>query len=83
LPGNQPPYGLTFGVGVHTCLGRTLAAGDVSKSGTDPAHHQYGTVTRLAAALWAHNARPDPDHPPQRDGRTARESWTSYRVLVG
>ena len=83
LPANQAPYGLTFGVGVHTCLGRTLAAGDVARAGADPKQHLHGTVTQLAAALLAHGARPDPNRPAQRDGHTARESWTRYDVLIG
>jgi len=83
LPGNQPPYGLTFGVGVHTCLGRNLAAGDVAKAGTDPATHQYGTVTLLAIALLAHRVRPDPANPPLREVHVAREAWASYPVLLG
>jgi cytochrome P450 len=83
LPANQPPYGLTFGVGVHTCLGRNLAAGEVAKPGTNPAAHQYGTVTLLALALIKHNARPDPQNPPRRDEQIAREAWASYPVLLG
>jgi cytochrome P450 len=83
LPPTQPPYGLTFGVGVHTCLGRNLAAGDVAKEGTDPAKHQYGTVTLLALSLIAHGARPDPNDPPRRDEKIAREAWAAYPVLLG
>jgi len=82
LPGNQPPYGLTFGVGVHTCLGRNLAAGDVARSNTDPLTHQYGTVTLLARALLQKNARPDPNHPPSREVAVAREAWAKYPVLI-
>jgi cytochrome P450 len=83
LPATQPPYGLTFGVGIHTCLGRNLAAGDVPKAGTDPTKHQYGTVTLIARALLDHGARPDPERPPQRDVQIAREVWTTYPILVG
>jgi cytochrome P450 len=82
LPPTQPPYGLTFGVGMHTCLGRELAAGVVPKVGADPSNHQYGTVTALARALLAAGARPDPTNPPQRDARIAREAWARYPVLL-
>jgi hypothetical protein len=68
---------------VHTCLGRNLAAGDVAKAGTDPATHQYGTVTLLAIALLAHRVRPDPANPPLREVHVAREAWASYPVLLG
>ncbi|NJO12364.1 MAG: cytochrome P450 [Gammaproteobacteria bacterium] len=83
LPANQPPYGLTFGVGIHTCLGRNLAAGEVAKANTDPTTHQYGTVALLTLALIRHHVRPDPANPPQRDTAIAREAWTSYPVLLG
>lgn len=82
LPATLPPYGITFGVGIHTCLGRNLAAGDVAKPGTDPATHQYGTITLIARALIAHNCRPDPANPPQREANVAREAWATYPVLL-
>jgi cytochrome P450 len=83
LPGVLPPYGITFGVGIHTCLGRNLAAGDVAKPSTDPATHQYGTITLIARALIAHNVRPDPANAPKREANIAREAWASYPVLLG
>jgi cytochrome P450 len=83
LPPTQPPYGLTFGVGIHTCLGRDLAAGVVPRPGTDPASHAYGTVTLIARALLDRGARPDPDRPPKRDVQIAREVWTTYPILLG
>lgn len=83
LPPNLPPYGVTFGVGIHTCLGRNLAAGDVARPGTDPAAHQYGTITLIARALIANHARPDPANPPQREPNIAREAWAVYPVLLG
>lgn len=82
LPPTLPPYGITFGVGIHTCLGRNLAAGDVAKAGTDPATHQFGTITLIARALLAHNCRPDPAQPPQREANVAREAWATYPVLL-
>ncbi len=75
------PYGLTFGVGVHSCLGKNLAAGDIPKANTDPAHHQYGTVTLLARELLAHGAQPDPSQAPQQDLSTERETWLRYPIL--
>jgi cytochrome P450 len=83
LPGTQPPYGVTFGVGIHTCLGRNLAAGDVARPGANPETHQYGTITLLARALIAQDARPDPANPPRREANVAREAWASYPVLLG
>lgn len=75
------PYGITFGVGLHTCLGKNLAAGDLPNANTDPQTHQLGTVTLLARALLAHGARPDPSHKPQQDPSTERETWLSYPIV--
>jgi len=82
LPPIQPPYGLTFGVGIHTCLGRDLAAGVVAKPGADPATHPFGTVTALALALIAANVRPDPERKAEKDPRIARETFAVYPVLL-
>jgi cytochrome P450 len=77
-----PPYALTFGVGVHTCFGRDLAGGALPTEDTDPATHHYGTLTSLLRSLFAHDARPDPDNPPQRDAGTERANWARYPILL-
>jgi cytochrome P450 len=77
------PYGLTFGVGVHSCLGKNLAAGELQKAGTDAATHQYGTVTKLAGELLNRGAAPDPSRPAQQDLTTERETWISYPIVFG
>ncbi len=77
-----PPYGLTFGVGVHTCFGRDLAGGTVPQADADPQTHHYGTLTSLLRNLLAHNLRPDPDHAPTIDSDTERKNWRSYPVRV-
>lgn len=77
------PYGLSFGLGMHACIGRTLAAGVVPKPGSDPLSHHYGTITQIARALLNHGASPDPDHPPEMDKTTERPNWGFYPVLVG
>jgi len=77
------PYGLTFGVGVHSCLGKNLAAGDLPKASTDASKHQYGTVTLLARELLKQGAKPDPSTPPQQDLTTERETWTRYPIVFG
>jgi cytochrome P450 len=75
------PYGLTFGVGVHSCLGKGLAAGDLPKPSSDASKHQYGTVTLLARELLKLGAEPDPATPPQQDLTTERETWTRYPIV--
>lgn len=82
VPRTQNPYGLSFGLGMHSCIGRNLAAGVVPKGEVDPATHQFGTVTLIVRRLLDHNARPDPADPASRDQRTARIMWGRYPLLL-
>ncbi len=77
----HPPFGHTFGTGVHTCLGRDLDGGVVPRPGADPAAHQYGTITLFLRDLFARGARQDPDDPPRAATHTARPNWGYYPIL--
>lgn len=79
-PGNEP-FGLTFGTGVHTCLGRDLDGGLVPRGEVDAATHSLGIVTMLVKALLEAGARPDPDRPAEMATYTARPNWGSYPVI--
>lgn len=81
LPKNVWAYGLSFGLGMHACLGRNLAAGVDPKPDTDPDTHHYGTVTLICHALLRYGARPDPDNPPKMDEKTARPNWGLYPII--
>ena len=81
IPEGREPYGLTFGVGVHTCLGRDLDGGMAQKGDIDAEAHQYGVITRLVVALLAAGARLDPANPPVEDRATERKNWGTYPVL--
>ena len=73
--------GLTFGYGMHACMGRDLDGGMVALPGTVVEEHQYGIVTLFARTLLAHGARNDPDDPPRADPNTVRANWGRYPVL--
>ena len=75
------PYGHTFGMGVHTCLGRDLDGGVVPRGDVDPETHQYGTVTLFLRDLFGRGARPDPDDPAEAASHTARANWGRYPVV--
>ena len=75
------PFGLTFGTGVHACLGRDLDAGIVPRRDAEPATHQYGTVALIVRALLAHGAHRDPAHPPSAATHTDRPNWGTYPIL--
>jgi cytochrome P450 len=80
-PVGQMPFGLTFGSGIHACLGRDLDGGVVPKAGTTPDTHQYGIVTLFARWLLAEGARPDPADAPTRAVHTERVNWGRYPMI--
>ena len=82
VPRGIAPYGLSFGMGMHSCIGLNLAAGVLGRAGTTPADHQYGTVTLIAQALLAHRARPDPNDPGVVDRSTIRNNWLKYPMRL-
>lgn len=81
IPRGREPYGLTFGVGIHTCLGRDLDGGVIPRPDSDPATHQYGIVTLLVRAFLENGARQDPDNPATIDTKTERGTWGVYPTL--
>ena len=80
IPAGIFPYGMTFGTGVHACLGRDLDGGVIAREGIDPHTHQYGLVTLLVSALIRAGARPVPSDPPTTDPDTVRQNWGRYPV---
>lgn len=81
LPAGTMPFGMTFGTGVHSCLGRDLDGGVLQRADTDPATHQYGIVALLVRTVLDQGARPDPDDPPVRAEHTERPNWGRYPVI--
>jgi cytochrome P450 len=81
------PWGLSFGHGVHACLGQELAGGlecpahVALGSDTDPGDHLHGSIAVMAHAILAAGARRDPADPPRRDESTTRQVWGRYVVV--
>jgi cytochrome P450 len=85
LPASVPRWGLSFGAGAHQCPGRSVAGGFPVPSdlGTDD-EHLFGLVALMIQAVAARGVLADPDHPPERDLRTARDTrWLHYPVRFG
>jgi cytochrome P450 len=76
--------GITFGIGMHACLGKNLAAGSLPAPGksVDPASHQFGTVAWIAHALLREGVTGLPGAEPQLDQAIARETWLTYPVRM-
>lgn len=75
----SPRWGLSFGHGAHSCLGRELAGG-TEPDGSDELHLS-GTVSLMAQAILAAGARSDPLDPPSLDPNTTRVVWGRYPVI--
>jgi cytochrome P450 len=75
-------YGLSFGTGIHACIGRTLAAGVPLRANMPAKDVQYGTVHLIVRTLLDHDARPDPADPGVLDTSTTRTFWARYPVLL-
>ena len=81
LPSGVPPYGLSFGKGMHACIGINLAAGILPKEDSDPATHQFGIITLTAKKLLEYGVAPDKNSPGIVDTSTVRNNWSSYPIL--
>ena len=79
LPPGVAPWGLSFGLGMHACIGQELAAG--RDLGEDDGGPLFGLVPVAAQAVLQAGARPDPDEPARLDPTSARGYWASYPVL--
>jgi len=77
-----PPFGLTFGIGIHTCFGRDIAGGlgNSSEPGQSP---HIGTLSNLLKNLLNHNARPNSALHAELDDGTERPNWGTYPLLIG
>lgn len=86
LPDGVMPWGLSFGHGVHACLGQELAGGVEfleSDHSAAPVGHLVGAITVMGRAMLSVGARPDPAHPPEQDRTTTRQVWGTYPVTFG
>ena len=75
------PFGLSFGHGMHACIGQELAAGVLLGEGDDLNAHLFGLATIAVQAMIDRGARHDPDDLPVMDTNTSRPYWSSYPVI--
>lgn len=76
--------GVTFGIGMHACLGKNLAAGALPAAGKayDADSHQMGTVAWLCHRLLQDGIQADKTQTPSLDQTIERETWLEYPVLM-
>ena len=68
------PVGLSFGDGVHVCLGKRLTMGVPATPGSS------GILAAMGIALFAAGAKPHPTREPVVQAGTARHQFRSYPV---
>ena len=80
LPRGIRSYGLSFGFGIHACLGRDLDGGVLPKSDSDFKDIQLGIVGWMIEALLKNGAKWISDSPPDPDVRTTRNNFSVYPI---
>jgi cytochrome P450 len=70
------PYGLAFGGGRHTCIGRPLAL----PSHASPDEMIDGILVKLLRAFYQAGVEPDPERAPELQA-SARETFDTYPVV--
>ena len=80
VPKGMQPWGMTFGLGVHSCIGRNLVTG-IMNSGDDK-HGTHGTAVRLMMALYKLGAELDPDNPPKRPEDSLHDTYDSVPMIL-
>lgn len=82
LPDDVAPWGLSFGHGIHACLGQELAAGVPAHQLGGLEQHLLGAVVVMSGVLLAAGARPDATDPAVIDTSTTRTVFSQYPVLL-
>jgi hypothetical protein len=83
IEGRVSPAGMSFGGGMHVCLGMNLVAGTVLRHAEEPQpdNHQFGTITLIIKELIERGMRVNPDKPPEKIAASERDVWATYPVL--
>jgi cytochrome P450 len=80
VPDGMQPWGMTFGLGSHSCLGRNLVTGIMNKG--DDKHGTHGTAVRVMLALYKLGAELDPDNPPLRPHDSMHDHYDSVPMIL-
>lgn len=83
LPDGAPATGLSFGNGMHHCIGSELAAGGAPRAGQGEDQRLWGLVPVSVQWLFDHGCRSHPTQPPEPDDTTTRPYFGRYPVVFG
>jgi cytochrome P450 len=80
VPAGLQPWGLTFGAGVHMCIGRPLITGMFNR--TDDKTGTEGTMVKILKTLYAYGVELDPDDPPKRMEASYHDAYSSVPIIL-
>ena len=81
VPEGVPRWGMSFGAGMHACVGAELDGGLEIDPDRPPSETLFGTVAIMAHALLSAGGRRDPNNPPQLDPNSERKHFSAYPVI--
>ncbi len=82
LPDGVPRPGVSFGHGMHHCIGQELAVGVEPTVGGGTELVLFGLVGTVIRELLRLGVRPDPDRPAESDDLTERATFKHYPVVL-
>ncbi|MEL7210305.1 MAG: cytochrome P450, partial [Actinomycetota bacterium] len=82
-PDAAPASALSFGHGMHHCIGADLAAGAALRPNQGEEDRLWGLVPVAVQWLFDHGCRPHPTDDPEPDESTTRPYFGRYPVVFG
>ena len=74
-------HGLSFGLGMHACIGKDLTAGILTADSSDSDSHLNGVVTLAVQSMLDSGCRPDSTDPAEMNPSTSRTYFGRYPVI--
>ena len=81
VPEGIPRWGMSFGAGMHACVGAELDGGLEIDPDRPASEALFGTVAIMAHALLSAGGKRDPNNPPQHDPNSERKHFSTYPVI--
>lgn len=81
IPDGLPPSGLSFGHGMHHCIGYELAAGAALRANQTADQRLWGLVPIAVQWLFDHGCQAHPTDAPEPDESTTRPYFGRYPVV--
>lgn len=76
-------FGLTFGAGVHHCVGRDLDGGIRILNERESHMPQFGIITRILVRLFGNGMKLHPEKISKKETHTSRDQWGCFPVKIG